>query len=95
MAEIRIPGQAARADRDTFVLRVRGAREMVDSEAHRLLHFIVVTLDDDVARVPTLLPCGFVHCQYPAPAKRAAACQRIGGNRGRVVRQTVRTCHRN
>ena len=92
MTEIRIPGQAARANRDTFVLRVRGAREMVNGEAGRLLH-LIVTLDDDVARLPTLPPCGLVCCQHPAPTKRAAARQRIGGNRSRVVRQPVRTRH--
>ena len=93
MAEIRISGEAARANRDAFVLRVRGARKMVNGEAGRLLH-LIVTFDNDVARLPTLLPCGFVCCQHPAPAKRAAAGQRIGGNRGRVVRQSVRTRHR-
>jgi hypothetical protein len=93
MAEIRVPGQAARADRNSFVLRVGGAREMVNGEAGCFLH-LIVTLDDDVARLPTLLPCGFVCCQHPAPAKRAAAGQRIGGNRGRVVRQPGRTRHR-
>ena len=92
MAEIRISGEAARANRDAFVLRVRGARKMVNGEAGRLLH-LIVTLDDDVARVPTLLPCGLVCCQHPAPAKRAAARQRIGGNRSRVLRRTVRTRH--
>ena len=86
MAEIRVPGQAARADRDTFVLRVSGAREMVDGKAQCLLHLIVVTLYDHVARVPMLLPCGFVRCQNPAPAEHAAARQRIGGYRGWVVR---------
>jgi len=92
MAEIRISGEAARANRDAFVLRVRGARKMVNGEAGRLLH-LIVTLDDDVARVPTLLPCGLVCCQHPAPAKRASARQRIGGNRSRVLRRTVRTRH--
>jgi hypothetical protein len=93
MAEIRVPGQAARADRNTFVFRVRSARKMINGEAGRLLH-LIVTFDNDVARVPTLLPRGLVCCQHPAPAKRAAARQRIGGNRGRVVRQSVRTRHR-
>ena len=93
MAEIRVPGQGAGTYRDMFVLRVRGARKMVDGEAHRLLH-LIVPLDDDVARLPMPLPCGLVRCQHPAPAKCTGPCQRIGGNRGRVVRQTVRTCHR-
>jgi hypothetical protein len=93
MAEIRVPGPAARADRDIFVLRVSGAREMVDGEAYRLLH-LIVTLDDDVARVPMLLPRGLVRCQHPAPAERTTARQRISGNRGRVVRQPFRTRHR-
>src|SRR5208337_2818506 len=35
-----------------------------------------------------------VRCQYAAPAKSATARQRIGGNRGRVVRQAVRTRYR-
>jgi hypothetical protein len=93
MAEIRVPSQAARTDRNALVLWVRGARKMVNCEPGRFLH-LIVTFDDDVARLPTLLPRGFVCCQHPAPAYRAAAGQRIGGNRGWVVSQPVRTRHR-
>src|SRR5215468_528339 len=92
MAEIGVPGQATRADRDTFVLWVSGAREMVYGEAHRLLH-LIVPLDDDVARLPMLLPRGLVRCQHTAPTERTAARQRIGGDRCRVVRQPLRTRH--
>jgi hypothetical protein len=66
---------------------------MVDGEAQRLLH-LIVAFDDDIACGPTLLPRGLVRCQHPAPAKRAAARQRIGGNQGRVVRQPVRPRYR-
>ena len=66
---------------------------MVNGEAHRLLH-LIVTLDDDVARVPMLPPRGLMRCQHPAPAERTAERHRIGGNQGRVVGPPVRTRHR-
>src|SRR5690349_13105726 len=72
MAEIRIPGKSARADRYTVILGVRGAGQMVYGESKCLLQF-VIALDEDVARDPARMPSRLVLGQHGAPAQRAAA----------------------
>jgi hypothetical protein len=88
-----IAGQRARTHGDPFVRRVGGAAQVVHRKPQRLLR-LVVALDDDITRVPTLFPRGLVRAEHRAPAQCTAARQGLASRRNRIVFSTVSTCRR-
>jgi hypothetical protein len=93
VAKIGIAGEAARTNRDLLVLRVCRAGEMVHGEAQRALGFIV-TFDNNVARLPALLPRRLV-CTKNRQAQRTAARQCRSGCRRQIAGQCFGACGSN
>ena len=92
VAEIGIAGQAARTDRHSVVVRVGGARQMVDGEPQGALQ-IVIAVDVDPAILPVVVPGGLMRPQDSTPAQVGAALQRRLRLRRRVFRRSVRSRH--